>query len=116
MLAVQRAVALARLRFTRKIELAEVPPSSIPIALDKCDTTAFEKYAQTVFGAVLGNTFKPLGGHKDGGADGFVEPDIQEDEKRASVSFQASKEVDTIGKIRRTIEALRKANRQPKTL
>jgi hypothetical protein len=60
--------------------MAEVPPSTIPIALDKCDTRAFEKYAQTVFGAVMGNTFKPLGGHKDGGADGFVEPDIQEDD------------------------------------
>src|ERR1700722_10634515 len=96
--------------------MAEVPPSSIPIALDKCDTKAFEKYAQTVFGSVLGNTFKPLGGHKDGGADGFVEPDIQEDEQRASVFFQASKEVDTEGKIGRTIKALRKAGREPKTL
>jgi hypothetical protein len=96
--------------------MAEVPPSSIPIALDKCDTHAFEKYAQTVFGSVLGNTFKPLGGNKDGGADGFIEPDIQEDEKRASVFFQASKEVDTEGKIRRTIKALRKAERDPKTL
>jgi hypothetical protein len=101
--------------YTEK-KMAEVPPSSIPIALDKCDTTSFENYAQTIFGAVLGNTFKPLGGNKDGGADGFVEPDIQEDDKRASVFFQASKEVDTIGKIRRTIKALRKAGRDPKTL
>jgi hypothetical protein len=96
--------------------MPDVPPSSIPIALDKCDTTAFEKYAQTVFGSVLGNTFKPLGGNKDGGADGFVEPDIKEDEKRPSVYFQASKEVDTEGKIGRTIKALRKAGREPKTL
>jgi hypothetical protein len=40
--------------------MAVVPPASIPIALDKCDPTAFEKYSQTVFGAVLGQTFKPL--------------------------------------------------------
>lgn len=97
-------------------EMAVVPPSSIPIALDKCDTTPFEKYAQTVFGAVLGNRFKPLGGHKDGGADGFVEPDILEDDQRASVFFQASKEINTSGKIKRTIKALEKAGRQPKTL
>src|SRR5262249_28825253 len=96
--------------------MSEVPPSSIPIALDKCDTRAFEKYAQTVFGSVLGNTFKPLGGHKDGGADGFVEPDIQEDNRRPSVFFQASKEVDTEGKIDRTIKALRKSGREPKSL
>jgi hypothetical protein len=96
--------------------MPEVPPCSIPIALDRCDTTAFEKYAQTVFGSVLGNTFKPLGGHKDGGADGFVEPDIQEDDKRPSVFFQASKEVDTEGKISRTINSLKKAKRDPKTL
>jgi hypothetical protein len=107
---------LPQTHHTPEEEMAEVPPSSIPIALDKCDTTAFEKYAQTVFGAVLGNTFKPLGGNKDGGADGFLEPDIQEDEKRASVFFQASKEVDTVGKIRRTIKALQKAGREPKTL
>ena len=95
--------------------MAEVPPSSIPIALDKCDTGAFEKYAQTVFGSVLGNRFKPLGGNKDGGADGFVEPDILEDEKRASVFFQASKEIDTEGKIR-DHPALRKSGREPKSL
>ena len=96
--------------------MAEVPPSGISIALDRCDTTAFEKYAQTVFGAVLGNAFKPLGGNKDGGADGFVEPDVHEDTKRPSVFFQASKEIDTIGKIRRTAAALRKSGREPKTL
>src|SRR5260370_41098481 len=97
-------------------KMAEVPPSSIPIALDKCDTTSFEKYAQTVFGAVLGNTFKPLGGNKYGGADGFVEPDVQEDDKRASVFFQASKEVDNKGKTGLTLKALRKEGRDPTAL
>ena len=96
--------------------MADVPPASIPIALEKCDTTSFEKYAQTVFGAVIGNTFKPLGGHKDGGADGFVDANVQEDTKKPTVFFQASKEIDTEGKIGRTIKALKKAGRDPKTL
>jgi hypothetical protein len=38
--------------------MAEVPPASIPIALEKCDPTSFEKYSQTVFGAVIGNSHR----------------------------------------------------------
>jgi hypothetical protein len=102
--------------FDRITKMANVPPASIPIALEKCDTTSFEKYAQTMFGAVIGNTFKPLGGNKDGGADGFVDTDIREDVKKPAIFFQASKEIDIEGKIQRTVNALKKARRDPKTL
>jgi hypothetical protein len=108
--------SLSYFSLNRITEMADVPPASIPIALEKCDTTSFEKYAQTVFGAVIGNIFKPLGGHKDGGADGFVDADVQEDTKKPTIFFQASKEIDTEGKVGRTIKALKKAGRDPKTL
>lgn len=96
--------------------MANVPPASIPIALEKCDTTAFEKYSQAVLAAAIGHQFKPLGGTKDGGADGFIDSDIQEDVKRTTAFFQASKEVDTEGKIRRTVRRLKEFGREVKTL
>src|SRR5689334_19329853 len=96
--------------------MTAIAPASIQIALEKCDTTAFEKYAQTAFGAVIGLNFKRLGGHKDGGADGFVDADIQEDVDRPTVFFQASKEVDPEAKIRRTVARLRDFGRDLKAL
>ncbi len=96
--------------------MAIVPPGSVKIALERCDTSAFEKYSQAVFGAVIGNTFKPLGGYKDGGADGFVDADIHQDIQKPTIFFQASKEIDVEGKIRRTIARLKEFGRSPKTL
>lgn len=97
-------------------KMATVPPESIQIAFEKCDTTSFEKYSQTVFSSAIGLTFKPLGGHKDGGADGFVDADIQENVQRVTVFFQASKEIEAEGKIRRTVARLREFGREVKTL
>lgn len=96
--------------------MANVPPSSIPIALEKCDTSAFEKYSQAVLAAAIGHTFKPLGGNKDGGADGFIDADVREDAQKATTFFQASKEIDVEGKIRRTINRLREFGREVRTL
>ena len=96
--------------------MSNVPPATLAIAFEKCDTTAFEKYSQAVFSSVIGHTFKPLGGHKDGGADGFVDSDISEDVQKATIFFQASKEVDTEGKIIRTAERLKEFGRVVKTL
>lgn len=91
-------------------------PKLVEIALQHCDTTAFERYSQTVFGAVMGPQFKPLGGHKDGGADGFVDGDISEEVERPTRFFQASKEIDVEGKIRKTAARLQEVGRTVETL
>lgn len=96
--------------------MPDVPPKIVKLALEHCDPTSFEKYAQTIFGSVIGHTFKPLGGYKDGGADGFVDSDILEDVIKATVFFQASIQVDTAGKIRKTVRRLKQFNRTPRTL
>lgn len=96
--------------------MSDVAINGVQIALEKCDPASFEKYAQTVLGSVLGITFKALGGHKDGGADGFIDSDISEDVSKPTVFFQASKEMDTEGKIARTVKRLREFGRELKTL
>jgi hypothetical protein len=93
-----------------------VNPKLVDIGLQHCDTTAFEKYSQTVFGAVMGPTFKPLGGHKDGGADGFIDVDIFEENGRPTRFFQASKEIDVESKVRKTVVRLKAVGRDLQTL
>jgi hypothetical protein len=80
-----------------------VNPKLVDIALQNCEPTAFERYAQTVFGAVMGPSFKPLGGHKDEGADGFIDGDLYVEEGKPTRFFQASKEISVGSKIKRTI-------------
>lgn len=93
-----------------------VNPKLAELALEHCGKTEFERFSQTLFGAVIGPTFKPLGGHKDGGADGFVDSDIFEGEARSTDFFQASKEITVASKIGKTIGRLREYGREVKTL
>ncbi|MFA6264364.1 MAG: hypothetical protein WC670_01435 [Pseudolabrys sp.] len=88
-----------------------VNPKLIEIALQNCDTTAFERFSQTVFGAVTGPIFKPLGGHHDGGADGFIDADLSEEIGRPTRFFQASKEIEVETKIRKTVARLLEVGR-----
>ncbi len=93
-----------------------VNPALVEIALQHCDATAFERYGQTVFGAVMGPKFKPLGGYKNGGADGFIEADLYEEAERPTSFFQASKEIMIESKIRRTVRRLQDFGRDVKNL
>jgi hypothetical protein len=93
-----------------------INPKLAELALEHCGKTEFERFSQTLFGAVIGPAFKPLGGHKDGGADGFVDSDIFEGEARSTDFFQASKEITVVSKIGKTIERLREYGREVKTL
>ncbi|HUI14055.1 MAG TPA: hypothetical protein VL048_11375 [Xanthobacteraceae bacterium] len=93
-----------------------VNPKLIEIGLQHCETTPFERYAQTVFGTVMGPKFKPLGGHHDGGADGFIEAGLYEEVGRPVAFFQASKEITVEQKIKRTIDRLKEAGRDVKSL
>ena len=89
-------------------------------ALEAVDTTNFERFAQTFYGAIQDREFIPLGGVHDGGAEGFDvgdvgDPEIFSDE--AATSFiQVSKQATTRAKIRKTIGRLREYGRNPKVL
>ncbi|MFC7053518.1 hypothetical protein ACFQI3_12550 [Hansschlegelia quercus] len=91
--------------------MTELHPGLVALALEKCEGSQFEKFAQTVFGAVLGPSFKPLGGTHDGGADGFFDVDILEDTSKPTTFFQATRELDYDSKIARTITRLRQVGR-----
>ena len=94
----------------------DVNPKVLKLALAHCDTMPFERYVQTMLGAIIGHTFKPLGGHKDGGADGFVDADILEDVSKPTIFFQASMELNVEGKITKTVRRLQEVGRTPRTL
>ncbi len=93
-----------------------ISPSMAQLAMEHCQTAPFEQFSQTMMGSVLGQSFRPLGGVKDGGADGFIDNDILEHVVKSNSFFQASKELDTEGKIRRTIKRLKEVGRDPRTL
>lgn len=82
----------------------------VKVALDRVGGTAFERFSQEFLSSLLGPDFVPVGGVKDGGADGLFEDDT------ASGFMQASVEVDVERKIIQTVERLREFERQPKDL
>jgi hypothetical protein len=87
----------------------------VAIALAEIDTTGFEKFGQSFYGALAGKAFVPLGGMHDGGAEGFFEPELFED---AAVRhfLQISKQQTYAVKIRGTLARLREFGRQPDSL
>lgn len=87
----------------------------VRIALDKVEGYPFERFANAFYSSLVGTSFIPLGGVKDGGADAR-DGAIFEDGTRAGTYYQASVEVDTEGKIRRTVERLREFGREPQTV
>ncbi|WP_428683651.1 hypothetical protein [Sphingopyxis sp.] len=89
----------------------------VAYALEAVDTSNFEKFAQTFYGAMQDREFVPLGGLHDGGAEGYdaFGPEIAADEE-ASSFIQVSKQVATNQKIRQTVHRLREYGRTPKVL
>lgn len=85
------------------------------VALSEIEGFAFERFANDFFGAMLGASFVPLGGVKDGGADGIDEP-AYEVSIRSATFFQATVEKDVQGKITRTVARLREFGRDPGSL
>lgn len=87
----------------------------IRVALDKVDGWAFERFINDFYASIGGGSFIPLGGVKDGGADGY-ESRIYESQSGAAVFYQASVQKDTEAKIRQTVVRLREFGREPKRL
>lgn len=87
----------------------------VRIALDKVEGFPFERFATAFYSSLVGASFVPLGGVKDGGADAR-DGTIFEDSTRSETYYQASVEADAEGKIRRTVKRLREFGRTPKNL
>ncbi|WP_271394260.1 hypothetical protein [Neomicrococcus lactis] len=84
------------------------------IALGKIQGIPFEAFVNDFFGSLLGKEFTPLGGVKDGGADGF-ERYVSEDSSQKSF-MQASIRMDVEAKVRQTVDRLREFGRNPFSL
>jgi hypothetical protein len=78
-------------------------------ALAQIEGFPFERFVNDLMSALLGSDFVPLGGTRDGGADGILE-----DGKGRYI--QASVREDVKNKIRKTVERLREFGRSPKQL
>ncbi len=87
----------------------------VEIALSEIDPTQFERFSQSFYSAIFGTTFVPLGGLHDGGADGFIEPELFVTDTQVHF-LQASKQSTYRDKINDTIKRLNDYGRSPKSL
>lgn len=95
-----------------------VPEHLFQYMLKNISGSRFETFAKLVFGSVFGEDFVPLGGMHDGGADGLLSSYIQEIRGKPNtfIQFSVTAEAGVKKKVQDTIEALRKAGREPKQL
>ncbi len=87
-----------------------IHPDLIKIALDKVEGFAFERFAQDYLSSLEGRSFVPVGGVKDGGADGLYE--IGDNRKY----YQFTRQENHRDKIRKTFKRLIEFGRTVKTL
>lgn len=80
------------------------------IALEKADGHAFEAFAQEFLSVIEGKNFIPVGGFKDGGADGIF------DCGDGRAFYQITKQENHREKIRKTVDRLREFGREVKTV
>jgi hypothetical protein len=92
-----------------------VPPQLVEVALSHISGTAFEAFSNELMTNVLGISFVPLGGNKDGGADGFIDAGCFESDN-SNRFMQASIEEVPERKIRQTVLRLREVGRRPESL
>ena len=87
----------------------------VPLALEHVDTNNFEWFAQAFYAAQIGRDFVPLGGMHDGGAEGYLDPELFGDAE-AKHFLQVSKQQTYRRKIRDTVKRLRDYGRAPVSL
>ena len=92
-----------------------VPDDLLLYLMDRVSGSRFEAFAKLVFAIHFGEEFAPLGGIHDGGADGSISSYLQEVKGKPTtfVQFSVTNDGGAKGKIAGTIEALRKAGRDP---
>lgn len=87
-----------------------VHPDLVEIALERVEGFAFEKFAQDFLSSLEGRSFVPLGGVKDGGADGLY------DCGDGNSYYQITKQENHRDKIRKTVKRLNEFERNARTL
>jgi len=87
-----------------------VHPDLIQIALEKVDGFPFENFAMDFLSVLEGRNFIPIGGVKDGGADGLYECD------NGRIFYQFTRQENHRDKIRRTVERLKDFGRNVNTI
>lgn len=92
-----------------------INPKLVAIALSEVDTGNFERFAQAFYAGLAGKGFVALGGLHDGGAEGFLDPEVFSDES-ARHFIQVSKQEQYASKIRQTVRRLREVGREPASL
>lgn len=94
------------------------PPHTdlIRIALSRTSGADFEKFALQFLATRLGPRFVPLGGQRDGGADGLINDTLYKHPNQPRTFMQASIEQNYRSKVRRTIERLNDFGRNPNRL
>lgn len=98
--------------------MQEVHPKHVSTALGDISGENFESFIHDFFPAASGIDFMPLGGVKDGGADGYEE---LKDEgvfegKREGTFIQITIQADHRSKIRKTVKRLVAFGRKPRSL
>ena len=88
----------------------------VEVALSRVSGAHFEDFAGAFLAATFGVEYVPLGGVRDGGADGFQGSGIFETHRQPEAYCQISRQVNHKEKIRDTVTRLRKFGREPQTL
>lgn len=91
-------------------------PDLVAVALDRVEGFAFERFVNDYFPSIMGASFVPLGGIKDGGADAFGGDAVHEQTGSPRLFYQASVQEDFRAKIRHTVTRLRQFGRDPSRL
>lgn len=95
---------------------ASLDPRLLEVALGRASGADFEAFTKLFMPALIGQSFVPLGGVHDGGADGFGEEPIYCQVGHAGIFYQASTEKNHRSKIRATVARLRQFGRRPTRL
>ena len=88
----------------------------IEVALSRVNGAHFEDFANAFLAATFGVQYVPLGGNRDGGADGFLDSGIFEAKGVPGEYCQISRQVNHRAKIQHTVKRLREFGREPVTL
>ena len=91
--------------------MSVVHPDSVLSAFAEIDGDSFEKFFKEFGSGVFGLNFTPVGGKKDGGADGFSDNGLFETNRKLTY-FQASIQDNFRDKIRKTVARLREYGRE----
>lgn len=87
-----------------------IHPDLVEIALEKVEGFAFERFAQDFLSVLEGRSFVPVGGIKDGGADGLYECGD------GRIYYQFTRQENHRDKIRKTHERLNEFERTVRTI